>query len=129
MGNAMKQAELEKYREELWALRNRLDSSVSQLADEGLRKTGGDAGGSLSNTPIHMADLGSDEYEEERTLGLLENEERLLEEVTEALNRIQRGTFGVCEECQKPIGTARLKAIPYARCCIDCARKLQQDQA
>lgn len=124
----MKQAELEKYREQLWVLRNRLDGAVNRLADEGFRKTGGEAGGNLSNTPVHMADLGSDEDEEERTLGLLESEERLLEEVTEALNRIQRGTFGVCEECKKPIAPARLKAIPYARHCIDCARKLQ-DQA
>jgi len=124
----MKPAELDKYREELRAMHNRLDGAVHQLADEGFRKTGGEAGGNLSNTPIHMADAASDEFEEEQTLGLLENEERLLEEVTEALNRIQRGTFGVCEECHKPIADERLKAIPYARHCIDCARKVQEEQ-
>jgi RNA polymerase-binding protein DksA len=124
----MNKAELEKFREQLWAVRNRLAGVVDQLADESFHKTGGAAAGNLSNTPMHLADLGSDQEEEERTLGLLENEERLLEEVTEAINRIHRSTFGKCEECGQDIGRERLQAIPYTRHCIGCARKLQEEE-
>src|SRR5436309_1384339 len=78
----------------------------------------------LSNTPFHPADLGTDNYEQEVTLSLLENDEQVLEETAAALERIERGTFGVCENCNKEIGRERLQAVPYARYCINCARKL-----
>jgi RNA polymerase-binding protein DksA len=125
---AMKPEELESFRQQLWGLRNRLSGDVSQLQSESLRTSGSDASGNLSNAPLHLADLASDYYEQEYTIGLLENQEQMLEEVTEAINRIVRGTFGRCERCQKEIGRERLKAIPYARYCIDCAREAQRDE-
>jgi RNA polymerase-binding transcription factor DksA len=75
--------------------------------------------------PTHIADLGTDSFEQQFTLGLLENNEQTLEEVAAALERIEQGSFGRCEECQKTIPHARLEALPYARYCIACARKLQ----
>jgi RNA polymerase-binding transcription factor DksA len=122
----MTKAELEAFRQSLVSLRNRLTGDVSQLADEALRAIGGEASGSLSNAPLHMADLGTDNYEQEFTLSLLQNQEQALEEITHALDRIDRGTFGRCEECQGPIPKARLQALPYTRHCVACARKLQQ---
>jgi RNA polymerase-binding transcription factor DksA len=124
----MTKPQLEKYRQLLLAMHNRLQGEVSHLADEALRTTGGEASGSLSNTPIHMADLGSDNYEQEFTLGLLQNEEQRLEEIAAALRRIDQGEFGVCEGdgCGKPIPKPRLDALPFTRYCVDCARKMQQ---
>jgi len=122
----MTKAEIDNYRQLLQALHQRLNGDVSHLADEALRKAGGEASGSLSNTPIHMADLGTDNFEQEFTLGLLENEEKSLEEITAALQRIDTNLFGVCEECKKPIPKARLQALPFTRYCVVCARKLQQ---
>jgi RNA polymerase-binding transcription factor DksA len=122
----MTKPELENYRELLVALRTRLNGDVSHLADEALRATGGEASGSLSNAPLHMADLGTDNFEQEFTLSLLQNQEQALEEISDAIERIRQGTFGLCEECHGPIPKARLQALPYTRHCVACARKLQQ---
>jgi RNA polymerase-binding transcription factor DksA len=122
----MTATELDTYRRQLLAMRAQLNGDVSHLTDEALRKSGGEASGNLSNMPIHMADLGSDNFEQEFTFSLLENEEGRLKEIGAALDRIEQGAFGRCEECHKPIAKARLQALPFARHCVDCARKLQQ---
>ena len=122
----MTKADLDSYRDLLVSLRSRLNGDVSHLADEALRATGGEASGSLSNAPLHMADLGTDNFEQEFTLSLLQNQEQALDEIREALRRIERGTFGQCEECHQPVPKARLQALPYTRHCVACARKLQQ---
>ena len=74
-------AEVASYRHRLLALMRRLEGDRSLLKDEALRATGGEASGGLSDVPVHMADLGSDAFEEEVTLGLVENEEQLIEEI------------------------------------------------
>jgi len=122
----MTKAELDGFRQQLETLRQRLTGDVSQLATEALRQTEEPAGGNLSNTPIHMADLGSDNFEQEFSLGLLQNEERALEEIADALERLHQGTYGLCEECRQEIPKPRLHALPYARHCVACALKLQQ---
>jgi RNA polymerase-binding transcription factor DksA len=121
----MTKAEMQTYRNSLLALRDRHNGDVSHLADEALHRTGGGASGSLSNMPIHMADLGTDNFEQEFTLSLLQNEEQLLQEISAALERLDQGTFGRCEECHGDIPKARLQAVPYTRHCVECARKLQ----
>jgi RNA polymerase-binding transcription factor DksA len=122
----MTQAELKTYEKRLQNLRERLTGDVSHLADEALHSAGGEASGSLSNVPLHPADLGTDNFEKEFTLNLIQNEEQVLGEIVDALDRIQKRSFGSCEECHRPIPAARLEALPYARHCVACARKLQQ---
>jgi RNA polymerase-binding transcription factor DksA len=119
-------AEMEGYRQRLLALRSRLDGDISHLADEALRKNQRDASGNLSSMPIHMADIGTDNFEQEFTLSLLQNEEQVLAEIGAALDRIQQGTFGRCEECGQAIPRPRLEALPYTRHCVACARKLEE---
>jgi RNA polymerase-binding transcription factor DksA len=119
----MTKAELKNYQQMLLDLRDRLNGDVSHLADEALRQTGREAGGNLSSMPIHMADLGTDAFEQENTLNLLQNEEQVLADIAAALERLDRGAFGTCEECGGEIPDARLRALPYARYCVDCARK------
>ena len=118
-------AEINSYRRRLLALKKRIGDDLSELEEEALRPVGGESAGNMSDVPVHLADLGTENYEEEATLELLENEEHLLMEVNDALARIEQGTFGVCENCHKPISKERLDALPYARYCIRCARKLQ----
>ena len=76
--------------------------------------------------PIHMADIGSDNYEQEFTLSMMENEESTLEAVELALERIEDRSYGSCEDCGKAIKKTRLKAIPYTPLCIGCASKREQ---
>src|SRR5205085_1502499 len=82
------QAEVESYRKRLVSLRDRLSGDVSHLTEEALRKTGGEASGGLSNMPLHPADLGTDNFEQEFTLSLLQNQEQVLQEIADALERI-----------------------------------------
>ncbi len=121
----MSKADLERYRTVLVAMRTRLTGDVSHLADEALRARGGEASGSLSNAPLHPADLGTDNYQQEFTFNLLQNQEQTLEEITEAIDRLDKGAYGRCEECGADIPRPRLQALPYARHCVECARKLQ----
>ena len=120
----MTKAEIDSYRQRLLALKKRLGADLSGLEEEALRGVGAESSGGLSNVPVHPADLGNDNYEEEVTLGLLENEDQLLDEINDALDRIEQGTFGRCEECGQEISRERLEALPYARYCVLCAQKL-----
>jgi RNA polymerase-binding protein DksA len=117
----MKKAELNEYRDRLVELRARLRGDVDQMANSALKKTRSESNGDLSSMPIHMADIGSDNFEQEFTLSLMENEEGTLDAIESALERIGSGNFGSCEECGTKIPKARLNAIPYAPFCVKCA--------
>ncbi len=117
----MKKAELKVYKERLLLLRARLRGDVNQLADAALRKSRSEANGDLSTMPIHMADIGTDNFEQEFTLSLMENDGDALEQIEAALERIEEGNFGQCEECGAKIPKARLNAIPYTAFCVKCA--------
>ena len=74
----------------------------------------------------HPADAGTDNFEQEFSLGLLESERTMLAEIDEALRRIDDGTYGICLGTGKPIGRARLKARPWAKYCIEYARMIEK---
>ncbi len=122
----MKKAEMKVYRERLLALRARLRGDVNQMADAALNKSRSEASGDLSSMPIHMADLGSDNFEQEFTLSLMESEGGTLEQIESALERIEDGDYGECEECGARIPKTRLNALPYATMCVKCASRLEE---
>jgi RNA polymerase-binding transcription factor DksA len=121
----MTQSELDHYRELLLSLARRIKGDVADLSGEALRRTGGEASGNLSNTPLHLADLGTDNYEQEVTLSLLENEDQTLEAIRAAVDRMDKGTFGRCARCHKEITKERLQALPFTPYCIECARQVE----
>jgi DnaK suppressor protein len=121
----MKAAETKAFKATLEAMRARLRGDVTTMADAALRKTRSEASGDLSSMPIHMADIGSDAYEQEFTLSLMATEEDTLALVEQALERIRGRKFGMCEECGGVIAKKRLEAIPFAPTCIRCAEKLE----
>jgi DnaK suppressor protein len=122
-GATMKAAEMKPFKEALETMRARLRGDVSTMADAALRKTRAEASGDLSSMPIHMADIGSDAYEQEFTLSLMASEEGTLEQVEHALDRIRSRTYGACEDCGGIISKKRLEAIPFAALCIRCAER------
>ncbi len=93
---------------------------------QGLEAARSGSAGELSHMPLHMADVGSDNYEQEFTLGLMESERRTLMEIDEALARIENKTYGVCIESAVPIGRPRLEAKPWAKYCIEVARERER---
>jgi len=118
----MNSTELERYRTRLRSLVDRLQIDVEAITESARRPSGGQSGGSLTNAPMHIGDMGTDEYLQDLDATLMSNEEHLTEEVRAAMRRIDDGTFGQCEDCRMPIPIERLDAIPYARCCVDCAK-------
>jgi DnaK suppressor protein len=125
MASVLKNEELESFRAALLGLRSRLRGDLDQMTDEALRRDQPDSSGNLSNVPLHMADVGTENYDQEFTLGLIENEQGTLELVVEALERLNHGKYGRCVECGEPISKPRLQALPYTRHCIQCARDLE----
>jgi DnaK suppressor protein len=124
----MKKTDLRVYKERLVDLRARLRGDVSSMAEAALRKSGNE-GSEASSMPIHMAELGSDNYEQEFTLSLLATEEDTLGMIDAALERIESGTYGTCQECEGPIPKTRLNAIPHASLCVKCASMRDHDMA
>lgn len=110
---------LKEFRDMLLARRAQLLSAYHRYANEAA--AGPESEG--SSMPIHPADIGSDAFERDLTLGLLESEREELNHIQAALERIERGTYGECESCKQPIPLARLRALPYARMCVECKSK------
>jgi RNA polymerase-binding transcription factor DksA len=111
---------LRSFEKQLLDIKIVLRHGMGRLEDSSLKKSGRDGSGNLSNLPLHLADVGSDTFEQDFSLGLLEGGDIEAKEIDEALERITNKTFGICEECSKPIAENRLKVIPYARFCVKC---------
>lgn len=121
-----KKPDTQPFKEKLLQLRARLRGDVSAMADATLKRTRTESSGDLSSMPIHMADIGSDNFDQEFTLSLMENDEGTLDLIEGALERIEEGTYGSCTECGGRIPKTRLNAIPYTPHCIKCASKHQR---
>jgi len=119
-------AEINHFKQILLEKREEIVGNVTEMEDEVLKKSRLDSSGDLSSMPIHMADLGSDNYEQEFALGLMDSERKLLHEIDDALLRIQDKTYGICESTGKPIQKARLEAQPWARYSVEHARMLEE---
>ncbi len=126
MASAMKPDEIEDYRKTLEGLRARLRGDLDQLTDEAFQRDGEEGSSNLSNVSAAVADVGTENYDQEFMLSLIENEQETLAQISEAMHRIDAGIYGQCQECKGPIAKPRLQALPYARCCIECAREMEK---
>ena len=109
--------EYKRWKDVLISLRHRLLSEGSHLEEEGLKALEQEV------SVDHMADFGSDSSEQETTLQLIESNSLSLRDVDDALKRIEKGTYGLCEDCEALIPPARLQVLPHARLCIACQEK------
>ncbi|MDX2017527.1 MAG: TraR/DksA C4-type zinc finger protein [Planctomycetota bacterium] len=114
--------ELDKYREMLQRKRSELLGDITAMEDQALQ--GGS--GSLSHTPQHIAEQGSETYDQALALDLAAADRKLLKEIEDAIKRIDAGTYGICELTGKPIKAERLDELPWARYTIEAARELER---
>lgn len=121
--------ELRHYRELLIERLKEILGSVNHIESEALKTSRQDSAGDLSSMPIHMADIGSDNYEQEFALGLMDSERKIVQEIYEALKRIQDRTYGICEGTGEPIPKKRLDGIPWARYCVQYAEMVEKGLA
>ena len=99
---------------------------IKHISEDTLKKSQKEASGDISGYTYHMADVATDTYDREFSLGLASNERKFIYELDDALKKIEDGTFGFCEDCKTPISKTRLKAVPYARFCLKCQEKKEK---
>jgi len=116
----MLKKELKRYRELLLKNKERILEGIKHISDDTLKKSQKDAAGDMSGYTLHMADVATDSYDREFSLGLASNDRELLFQVNDALKKIEDGSYGLCQQCTKPITKTRLKAVPFARLCLKC---------
>jgi RNA polymerase-binding transcription factor DksA len=109
------------YHRHLMELRDRLLHQMSGLAKESAEE--------MSNYSLHMADSGTDNFDRDFALSLLSSDQDAIYEIEEALKRIERGTYGICELTGKPIPAMRLEAIPWTRFTVEAQTQLERDGA
>lgn len=106
-------------RERLLALRARLRGDTTQMEDNALNKDRS----ATTSMPTSMAELGSGNFDQELSLSLLGSENDVLDQIEAAIERIEDGIYGRCEECGGKIPKSRLDAIPYAAQCVRCVSR------
>jgi len=120
-GKVKIKAEWNRYYVTLLDLRERLLAQMSGLAKESAEE--------MQSYSLHMADSGTDNFDRDFALSLLSSDQDALYEIEEALKRIEKGTFGVCELTNKSIPKARLEAIPWTRFTVDAQAQLEREGA
>ncbi len=118
--------DLEKYRDRLLQERERLEAELQEIENRTARISEGDRASELSAYEDHPADLASETFEREKDLAISESVEGLLNQVLIALEKVDRGTYGICDACARPIKTARLNVLPFATLCVECQDRIER---
>lgn len=126
MKKKLNKKELDYFKKLILKIKDKILEEIKHISEDTLKKSQKDAAGDISGYAYHMADIASDTYDREFSLGLASNERESLYEFDDALKKIEEGTFGVCEECKSLITKTRLKAIPHARLCVKCQEKKEK---
>ncbi|HEX9654896.1 MAG TPA: TraR/DksA C4-type zinc finger protein [bacterium] len=119
----MNKTELNHFRKILLSKREEILNNLGKLKEQEMTSTVKDSAGENSAYSFHMADVGTDNMEREKAFFFATQEGRFLYHIEQAIERIEKGTYGLCHECGKPIGKERLEAVPHARLCITCKSK------
>jgi DnaK suppressor protein len=115
--------QLDKYRQLLLDKRREILGSVECIEQNIFQ-----GGGELSSMPVHLADIGSDNFEQEFSLGLMAEEKKILVEIDHALARIEDGSYGICEGLGIAVEPPRLEAIPWTRYSLEYAKKVEKSR-
>lgn len=118
--------ELKDFKKIVLKKKEEISDDLKHISDDTLRKSQKEASGDISGYTYHMADVATDNYDREFSLGLASNERRSIYELDDALKRIEEGTFGICDDCKGMITKIRLKAVPSTRLCIKCQQKREK---
>ncbi|MGE5591387.1 MAG: TraR/DksA C4-type zinc finger protein [Bacillota bacterium] len=119
----MNRSQMEHFRHLLEEERRRYLNMEDGLRARGMGTAQTDSVGELSSYDNHPADLGSETFERQKDLGLMGHAQMILDQIDQALARLDEGTYGWCEACGNPIEPERLEAVPYATRCAACKRE------
>ncbi len=119
------EAFIQKQRQRLLDLRDELVDAMSGMTRDTIRNA--PEGSEASGSGMHQGDAGSDAYDRDFALSVLAKEQDALYEIEQALRRIQKGSYGICEMSAQLIPVARLEVIPFARLTVDCQAKWEKE--
>lgn len=122
----MNQKDFQLFKKQLIQMRKDLVGQIDHIKENDIHESSKDASGDHSAYSFHMADQGTDNMEREKNFFYVQRDGYLLQDIEEALARIENGTFGQCIECGEVIQRPRLEAMPYANLCLDCKSKEEQ---
>ena len=125
----MDKEDLEYFRKLLLQKKEDLLKELNYLQETVIGTSLKESSGDLSSYSIHMADQGTDMQEREQAFLFAHREGRYVYHIDEALRRIEKGTYGICMECGRPISRERLEAVPHARLCIKCKTEEERRKA
>lgn len=126
MKKKLNKKESQGFKKKILELKEEIIAEIKHIADDTLKKSQKEASGDISGYSYHMADVATDTYDREFSLGIASNEREILYELDDALKRIEEGTYGICEDCKIMIAKKRLAAVPYARLCVKCQVKKEK---
>lgn len=126
MRNKFNKKELAIFKDLILKKKEEILEGIKHISDDTLKKSQKDAAGDISGYTYHMADVATDNYDREFSLGLASNEREALYELDDALKKTEEGTFGICETCKGLITKIRLKVVPNARLCLKCQEKKEK---
>lgn len=118
--------ELKEFKKIVLKRKEEVLDDIKHISEDTLKKSQKEASGDISGYTYHMADVATDNYDREFSLGLASNERKVIYELDDALKKIEEGTFGICEDCKSLIAKNRLKAVPSARLCVKCQEKREK---
>ena len=119
----MNKQDRERYKKLLLKKKEEVSQGMKHIEQDNLKSSQRESSGDLSGYTLHMADIATDNYDREFSLGLASNAQDILYGIEEALKRVKEKKFGNCLSCEKPITRKRLTAIPYASLCLACQSK------
>ncbi|MFA5430676.1 MAG: TraR/DksA family transcriptional regulator [Candidatus Omnitrophota bacterium] len=119
----MLKADLSAFKKLILKKKEDIIDHIREISEETVKKSQKDASGDISSYTYHMADVATDNYDREFSMGRVSEDREFLFELDDALKRIEDGSFGICEDCGALVSKTRLKAVPSARLCIKCQEK------
>ncbi len=119
--------EITALKKKLLDLREQISGDIKHIENDTLNKSQKDASGDLSGYSFHMADVATDNFDTEVSMGLASNSQNILLEVDDALKRIEEGVYGVCERYETQIPRKRLEVMPYARYSIEAQSEIENE--
>lgn len=126
MKKKLNKKDLKEFKKLILKRKEEILEGIKHISEDTLKKSQKEASGDISGYTYHMADVATDNYDREFSLGIVSNERKFLYELDDALKRIEDGIFGICQECKSSIAKNRLKAVPHARLCVKCQQKLEK---
>ena len=123
----LSELQLEQYGSRLQKLKDEVTDRIQMLQDTGLQESMHDSTGELSFYNNHPGDVASEVYERSKDLALVDNAKIQLKKIEDALDKINKGTYGSCDECGKTIDIDRLEVLPETTKCIHCREKIVGD--